>query len=98
VTGHGTLIGLDTDVASSIIKQRLSASLAGKLIGRQEAITFVTIGELIRWPVVRNLGMTGRTTPGRGVAVRPPIPFAEEVARTWAGLSGTRTRAAAYGQ
>jgi hypothetical protein len=49
---------LDTDVASSIIKHRLSASLSAKLIGSQEADTFVTIGELTKRSLMRNFGRT----------------------------------------
>jgi len=42
--------------------QAVVAGIAGaKLIGRQEVVTFVAIGELIKWPVVRNLGTSGRT-------------------------------------
>ncbi|MGH3977391.1 MAG: hypothetical protein ACRDRZ_00035 [Pseudonocardiaceae bacterium] len=41
---------LDTDVASLSIKQQLPPVLVRELIGVQVGITFVTLGELTRWP------------------------------------------------
>jgi toxin FitB len=80
---------LDTDVASSIIKSSNGcAHRSPKLIGKQEAITLVTIGELTKWSVMRNWGTTRRTALDRWIAARPPIPFTEEVARTSSELSG----------
>ena len=40
---------LDTDVASAILKGRLPEHLGRSLAGRQLAITFVTVGELMQW-------------------------------------------------
>ena len=57
---------LDTDVASLIIKQRLPASLSAELTGRQSAISFVTLGELTKWSVMRDWVRVGeqRSTTG----------------------------------
>jgi toxin FitB len=82
------LVVLDTDVASLIIKQRLPASLAAKLTGRQGAITFVTFGELTKWSVMRNWGPPRRAALDRWLAARRPIPVTDNVARTWGEISG----------
>lgn len=79
---------LDTDVASLIIKERLPATLAAKLTGRQDAITFVTFGELTKWSVMRNWGAPRRVALERWLADRTPIPVTDDVARTWGEISG----------
>jgi predicted nucleic acid-binding protein len=78
---------LDTDVASLIIKGRLSSSLAGKITGMQSAVTFVTRGELTKWSVMRNWGAPRRADLERWIAARAPIPVTDDVARTWGEIS-----------
>jgi toxin FitB len=46
----------DTDVASLSIKNALPAALLRELLGTQVGITFVTLGELHRWALLRNWG------------------------------------------
>ncbi len=79
---------LDTDVASLIIKGRLPVTLATKLIGRQSAITFVTLGELTKWSVMRNWGAPRRAELERWMAARRPVPVSDDVARKWGEISG----------
>jgi toxin FitB len=47
---------LDTDVASLSIKNALPPALLRELLGAQVGITFVTLGELSRWALLRNWG------------------------------------------
>ena len=47
---------LDTDVASGLLRRRLSPALRAQLVGQTLAITFVTLGELTKWTLVRNWG------------------------------------------
>jgi hypothetical protein len=47
---------LDTDVASGILRGRLSSALRTQLVGRTLTITFVTLGELTKWTLVRHWG------------------------------------------
>lgn len=54
------LIALDTDVSSLIIKDKLPATMAGKLVGNKLAISFVTVGELTKWVEVRQWGLHRR--------------------------------------
>jgi predicted nucleic acid-binding protein len=83
---------LDTDVASLIIKKRLPASLAAKLAGGRSVITFVTLGELTKWAVMRNWGAPRRAALERWVAGRGPIRATEDVARKWGEISGYAER------
>lgn len=41
-----SVVVLDTDAASSLLRRRTSAALAQALTGQVPAITFVTLGEL----------------------------------------------------
>lgn len=55
-----TAVVLDTDVASAILKGRLSEHLGRLLVGRQLAITFVTVGELTQWTHLHRWGPARR--------------------------------------
>ncbi|WP_018334581.1 hypothetical protein [Actinomycetospora chiangmaiensis] len=48
-----TLVVLDTDAASALILGRAPAALAASVTGHVPAITFVTLGELTVWTLVR---------------------------------------------
>jgi hypothetical protein len=50
------LVALDTDVLSRVIKGTVPDPLAAKLVGNQLVATFVTVGELSRWLVLREFG------------------------------------------
>ncbi|MEO3862457.1 type II toxin-antitoxin system VapC family toxin [Acrocarpospora sp. B8E8] len=78
---------LDTDVSSLIIKQRLTGSLATRLIGTQPFITFVTLGELTKWAEVRSWGARSRGAVTAWLAVIPILPGDEDVAVIWGKLS-----------
>jgi toxin FitB len=47
-----SLVVVDTDVASTLLRRRTSGMLAGHTI----AITFVTYGELAKWTLFRHWG------------------------------------------
>lgn len=51
-----TVVVLDTDVISGLVKKNLPASLNAKLVGHQLITTFVSAGELERWVIQRDLG------------------------------------------
>lgn len=51
-----SLIVLDTDVASNSLRDRLTDPLRSRLAGHSLLITFVTLGELTRWTVLRDWG------------------------------------------
>jgi len=45
--------------------------LSAKLTGRQSAISFVTLGELTKWSVMRDWGARRRTALDQWIAARP---------------------------
>ncbi len=49
-----SLIVLDTDVASFSLRNRLPNHLRVTLAGHTMCITFVTVGELMKWRVLRS--------------------------------------------
>jgi len=60
-----TLVVVDTDVASTLMRRRTSDTLARQLAGHTVAITFVTYGELTKWTLVRHWGPRPATAPAR---------------------------------
>lgn len=51
-----SVIVLDTDVASSLLRKRMPETTSRQLTGYTPAVTFVTIGELTKWTLVRHWG------------------------------------------
>jgi predicted nucleic acid-binding protein len=47
------LVVLDTDVASQLLRRRAADPQARRLAGGVLAVTFVTVGELTKWTLVR---------------------------------------------
>ena len=72
-----SFVVLDTDVASAILRERVPTSLNRQLTRRSLAITFVTVGELTRWTLVRHGGpqrMAGMRAFFAHVVVLPYSP------------------------
>ena len=83
---------LDTDVASLSFKRRLPPSLLSQLAGRQPVITFITLGELIKWAEWRDWGSTRRAHLGtwlNGVGI---LHSTDEVSRVWGEVSAFAER------
>lgn len=66
---------LDTDVASLSIKNALSPALLRELLGAQIGITFVTLGELNRWALLRNWGPSKVAGLEAWLSTRPTLPY-----------------------
>ena len=81
-----TLVVLDTDVTSRIIKGTLPGSIAPKLVGKQLTVTFVTVGELTRWTVHRNFGERRRALIESWIG-SASIGGDVEVARRWGEIT-----------
>lgn len=71
---------LDTDVASGILRHRLPSTLRGQLVGPTLAITFVTLGELTKWALVRHWGPSKRSTFDEFLAGLVVLPYSARVA------------------
>jgi predicted nucleic acid-binding protein len=79
-------IVVDTDVASNLIKNTLDPAFRAELAPHEAAITFVTVGELTQWTLVRDLGARRRSELQVYIATRVKIPGGSE----WAA-SGARS-------
>lgn len=77
---------LDTDVASGLLRRRLSPLLRAQLVGQTLAITFVTLGELTKWTLVRHWGPSRRSTFDEFLAGLVVLPYSARVARRWGEL------------
>lgn len=77
---------IDTDVASQALRGRLPTLLKSQLAGASVCISFVTLGELTKWTIVRSWGpqrLAHLAAWRRNVVL---LPFNAAVATTWGGL------------
>ncbi len=82
-----TFVVIDTDVASKSLKDQLSDPLASRLAGASIAITFVTLGELTKWTLVRSWGPRRVAALDRFLSRVLVLPYSEQVARRWGELA-----------
>lgn len=77
---------LDTDVASASLRGRLTDPLRARLTGQTWCISFVTVGELTKWTVLRSWGprkLADLAGWRQNVVV---LPYSEVVAVRWGEL------------
>jgi len=79
---------IDTDVASVLQKHNAPPWVLRELAGARIWLTFVTVGELAKWTVVRRWGEPRRTRLATWTAQRPVIPYDTQIARVWGELAG----------
>ena len=85
-------IVLDTDVASNLIKDTLDPAFRAELAPHEAAITFVTVGELTQWALVRDLGARRRSELQVYIATRVKIPGGSDVGRKWGEITAYAQR------
>lgn len=81
-----SFVVLDTDVASAMLRGRMPGTLAARLAGHSVAVTFITVGELVKWTLVRHWGprrLAGLRDFLSGALV---LPYSDAVAVTWGKL------------
>lgn len=79
---------IDTDVASLLQKHQAPPWVLRHLAGARIWLTFVTVGELAKWAVVRKWGQDRRGHLEAWIAGRPVIPYDAQIARMWGELAG----------
>jgi hypothetical protein len=84
---------VDTDVASDLVRGRPTPSILSALVGSTVCVTFVTVGELTEWEIVRGWGAQPVDRLRRWVESVPVLGYDGEVARTWGRLSAASRRA-----
>ncbi len=79
---------LDTDVASLSIRGPCRSGWRGALAGRTTFVTFVTVGELMKWAEVYQWGLRKRTELVDWLGRSVILPYDPRVAYRWSALSG----------
>lgn len=77
---------LDTDVASLILKHRLTGRLASWLADKTIFVTFVTVGELTKWGDLQGWGPRRWASLDAWLSSVYVLDYDEAVARTWGRL------------
>jgi toxin FitB len=85
-------IVLDTDVVSNILRDRLDSRLETRLLGRDLAITYVTLGELTHWVALRGWGAVRRRRLDNFLDGRAVLPGSKRVAETWGRMTALATQ------
>jgi predicted nucleic acid-binding protein len=83
---------LDTDVASHILRRRLTGRLAGWLAGADLCLTFVTVGELWKWAELRSWSLPARSELVTFLHSVVVLPYGESVARRWGVMAAAAER------
>ena len=78
-----SLVVLDTDVASFSLRNRLPNQLRAALAGHTMCITFVTVGELMKWRVLRSWGPSRTDELARWRQHVGVLAYDEAVADKW---------------
>jgi hypothetical protein len=78
-----SLVVLDTDVASFSLRNRLPDQLRTALAGHTMCITFVTVGELMKWRVLRSWGPSRTNELARWRQHVGVLAYDEAVAEKW---------------
>jgi predicted nucleic acid-binding protein len=81
-----SLVVIDTDVASTLLRRRATDALAGALAGHVLSVTFVTVGELTKWTLVRHWGPRSLDTMRNFLAGLVVLPYDQQVAARWGEL------------
>jgi predicted nucleic acid-binding protein len=81
-----SVVVLDTDVASALFRRRLPEPLSRQLAGQVAAVTFVTVGELTKWTVIRRWGPTSVARLRSLLDGLLVLPYDTRVAARWGEL------------
>jgi predicted nucleic acid-binding protein len=81
-----SVVVLDTDVASSMLRRRTPEAVAARLAGHVAAVTFVTVGELAKWTLVRHWGPRNVATMHEFLTHLLVLPYDRRVAARWGEL------------
>lgn len=87
-----SLVVLDTDVASSLLRRRTPEPMLRQLTGATLAVTFVTVGELTKWTLVRQWGPRSVADMDAFLARLVVLPYDGQVARIWGQLQAYAQR------
>ena len=78
-----SIVVLDTDVCSAILRGRLTSDQAARLANQTYAVSFVTVGELTKWSRLRTWGPQRMLDYARFWDRVIILPYSPTVAVTW---------------
>jgi predicted nucleic acid-binding protein len=81
-----SVVVLDTDVASALLRRRTPQDVASRLAGHFAAVTFVTVGELTKWTLVRHWGPRNLAVMRDFLSRLLVLPYDQRVAARWGEL------------
>lgn len=84
-----SVVVLDTDVASSLLRRRTPDAVAARLAGHVAAVTFVTVGELTKWTLVRHWGPRNVAVMREFLSHLLVLPYDQRVASRWGELQAS---------
>ena len=87
-----SFVVLDTDVSSASLRGRLADPLRARLAGQTWCISFVTVGELTKWTVLRNWGPAKLASLADWRQHVVTLPYSEQVAVRWGELQARAER------
>lgn len=87
-----SLVVLDTDVSSAILRGRLDERTAARLVGLQPVVTFVTVGELAKWTELRSWGPKRLASLEDFYRRFPVLPYSPEVPHIWGHVQAAAQR------
>jgi toxin FitB len=87
-----SLVVLDTDVASASLRGRLADPLRTRLTGETWCISFVTLGELTKWTVLRSWGPHKLAELADWRQHVLLLPYSDRVAVRWGELQARAER------
>lgn len=83
---------VDTDVASRSFKRNLPPRLLAQLVGKEAAITFVTQGELTKWAVRRQWGVTRKERMAQWLSRIPVLHSSDDITCVWGEIAASAER------
>jgi toxin FitB len=86
-----SVVVIDTDVASALVRGRSPGQVAPHLVGHVLATTFVTVGELTTWTHVRHWEPRSLADMDRFIDGRVVLPYGRKVATRWGELQAYAT-------
>lgn len=85
-------VALDTDVASLIFRDRLPTSMSARLAGKTWCLTFVTVGEMTQWAMLRDWSRRNQAALEAWMSRCIVVNASWETAHTWGRLSAAGKR------
>lgn len=82
-----SVLVLDTDIASLSHKRRLTPVMQARIATSLVCVSFVTVGELVRWEEQHDWGLRRRKELASWLGSMITLPYDRHIAYTWGRIS-----------